>query len=121
MNVHSATENKRLKYNVVQYACHPDENQHVERQIVRVQSTAHAPAHSNPNGSRGRKLREAEELRRTCCQKVTVKSFLFVRTQRAPIPPLESWMICRAQRREVEHTGRAAARADEPRRIWSRC
>src|SRR5215831_4058349 len=62
-----------------------------------------------------------DEIRSARCQKVTLKSFLFVRTQQAPIPPLESWMIHRAQRREVEHTGRAAARADEPRRIWSRC
>ena len=34
MNVHSAAENKRLKYNVVQYTSDPDQNQHVERQIV---------------------------------------------------------------------------------------
>src|SRR5262245_66467098 len=38
MNVHNATENKRLKYNVVQYTSDPDQNQHIERQIVRVQS-----------------------------------------------------------------------------------
>src|SRR5262249_7968608 len=29
MNVHSATENKRLKYNIVQYTSDPDQNQHV--------------------------------------------------------------------------------------------
>ena len=33
-NVHSATENKGLKYNVVQYTGDPDQNQHIERQIV---------------------------------------------------------------------------------------
>ena len=67
------------------------------------------------------RISPTEELRRTRCQKVTLKSFLYVRTERAPIPPLESRIIRHAQRRQVEHTGRAAARADEPRRIWSRC
>ena len=75
-----------------------------------------------------------KDFRRTVvrrCQKVTLKSFLYVRWS----SPNSNVLIVRSyatdlrepgdgQRREVEkyeHTARAAARADEPRRIWSRC